>query len=464
MTCPGNSVWDGNSNSCVCRSNLSWIGNQCACPSNSIWNGNECVCPGNSNWDGKKCVCPTSTHWNGSNCAECTGGRIWDGKQCACPTNTHWTGASCQECTGGRNWDTSRKACVCPNGRFWTGLSCAPPPPRAPYAGFDCSTATTDVEKIICGSPTLSILDWQLNKAYDAALRGPNAALVRKQQREWIKIRSSCTTEECLISTYRTRLNKLDPAFRPYSHGYIGGKDELFNEYAFNVPLSIPEERKREVRAEVEKRFYQNLELKGIRDKFLDPKDYDFMIGVALTGQFAEHLDLARVVGDQLSRGLATPLMQSQYETLRGRTFEVLDCHSNGAMICLHAITNHDIKAARIRLMGPQLTPGALRQWQDLIERGEVQGVEIYLSDRDPVPIASFYHTLTPILSAYLGEDIGPDLFDPLFVKKELPSMIKVGAPSVSVLFAPIECKEEPERMYSRKCHEATFLQPLIRE
>ena len=75
-----------------------------------------------------------------------------------------------------------------------------------------------------------------------------------------------------------------------------------------------------------------------------------------------------RVVFDELTKGQFSANEQRLYEKLRGKQFDVLGCHSNGAMICLAALENKDIKAENVVLYGPQVTRESLEMWDKLVQ------------------------------------------------------------------------------------------------
>jgi uncharacterized protein YecT (DUF1311 family) len=77
---------------------------------------------------------------------------------------------------------------------------------------FDCARAASLVEHAICASPTLSHLDSQLAVTYRAKLAAsaPDAVVaITRAQREWVKVRNTCTTAQCLTSAYQQRIKEL---------------------------------------------------------------------------------------------------------------------------------------------------------------------------------------------------------------------------------------------------------------
>jgi hypothetical protein len=108
-----------------------------------------------------------------------------------------------------------------------------------------------------------------------------------------------------------------------------------------------------------------------------DCSRYNFVLGMA--GSLDLFTDLSnRVVFDDLSNGKFSAQEQEFYDTkLRGKQFDELGCHSNGAMLCLAALENSDIKAKDVILYGP------------LVQDGRVKSVKVFLNENDPVAGAS---------------------------------------------------------------------------
>jgi len=74
-------------------------------------------------------------------------------------------------------------------------------------ASFDCTKATTKVEKMICANAGLSKLDGELGKAYFKVLKTFHGMpSIRQKQREWLKKRNKCGEVECLKSRYQERI------------------------------------------------------------------------------------------------------------------------------------------------------------------------------------------------------------------------------------------------------------------
>jgi len=80
----------------------------------------------------------------------------------------------------------------------------------AQAANFDCTKASTKVEKMICSNAELSKLDEDLNAAYQSAMQDESQAkTVRRVQKEWLKDRNSCANITCLKTAYETRVAQL---------------------------------------------------------------------------------------------------------------------------------------------------------------------------------------------------------------------------------------------------------------
>ena len=92
-------------------------------------------------------------------------------------------------------------------------------------ASFDCTKASTSVEKIICGDPQISHLDGQLANLYSAALRtGASPDAVRASQREWMKRRNACADSSCVKGAYEERI--IDPALVVMANDSTGMRED----------------------------------------------------------------------------------------------------------------------------------------------------------------------------------------------------------------------------------------------
>jgi hypothetical protein len=167
------------------------------------------------------------------------------------------------------------------------------------------------------------------------------------------------------------------------TEGLTGGMTWRYATYFGTLPPADDPARK-----QAEEEMKRRLARGGVdAAHFRNLADYDFVIGLALSSSVGG--DALRIVMDELSHGRWTEKwMQEEYEKLRGRSFEKLDCHSNGAMICLAAFTKGDIEAKSVRLLGPQVTADTLREWNKLLRehKGGIERLEIVMNDRDPVP------------------------------------------------------------------------------
>jgi uncharacterized protein len=81
-------------------------------------------------------------------------------------------------------------------------------------AGFDCSKATKDYEKVICADKGLSALDDKLVTTYRDLLEAPaDTSLIRIEQRDWAASRSNCIRnakpQVCLADAYSVRIDEL---------------------------------------------------------------------------------------------------------------------------------------------------------------------------------------------------------------------------------------------------------------
>jgi uncharacterized protein YecT (DUF1311 family) len=80
-------------------------------------------------------------------------------------------------------------------------------------AGFDCSKAATQVEKMICASSELSNLDEHLSRHYEGAkyALSESETCIKSDQLQWLKsIRNICKDNICLKMAYLNRLSELN--------------------------------------------------------------------------------------------------------------------------------------------------------------------------------------------------------------------------------------------------------------
>ena len=246
--------------------------------------------------------------------------------------------------------------------------------------------------------------------------------------------------------------------FQPSGHGMIGGVAWETTAYAFNVAPNMSPENELEVRREADKRLRAAMDRAGIdQANRIDPKQYNFIIGFAVSTNALTDL-MRRAIFDNLNKGRATPALQQQYNLLRGRSFEPLDCHSNGAMICLGALSNQDVAARHVRLFGPQITPGALAEWQQLLRSGKITSLEIYISAGDPIPAVShaarylvpgaFSHDTAVRLTSEVLKDVGV-----------LKQRLEEEGPSIKVIPVPCDAANRPGLFF--QCHEMTHYQKV---
>jgi uncharacterized protein len=80
-------------------------------------------------------------------------------------------------------------------------------------ASFDCATAKSQAEKVICADQALSRLDEELARQFAISTKNaadPDAqASVRREQQAWLKRRDACHDRACVEWTYRERLSEL---------------------------------------------------------------------------------------------------------------------------------------------------------------------------------------------------------------------------------------------------------------
>ncbi len=89
-------------------------------------------------------------------------------------------------------------------------------------AGFDCSKASTAVEKLICSDKELSKADQELSDVYSRALASSaKPGDFKKEQINWLRTqRDACRYQECLAAVYKNRIDVLS-APEPMEEYYL---------------------------------------------------------------------------------------------------------------------------------------------------------------------------------------------------------------------------------------------------
>jgi hypothetical protein len=173
-------------------------------------------------------------------------------------------------------------------------------------------------------------------------------------------------------------------------HGLVGGTTWT---YGFKRPgMSCDDKCKTEISGKLDSqlRLYcssQSNPAKCLSDGLpFTPADYDMVVSMA--NYHTDFEDLAtRVVFDNSTFGETTRQNREIFASLLDRNFDTLDCHSNGAMLCLAALRSGKTTAKVVRLFGPQITPEAAERWRTLSnDKNNPIKVEIYINNGDPVP------------------------------------------------------------------------------
>lgn len=88
----------------------------------------------------------------------------------------------------------------------------APAWPPRPGPAFDCSQAYTRAEHLICEDAVLSLMDWELNRAYaSASRRVDDPAALQRDEDDWRhRVRDACDTSRCIESAYNQRTAMLE--------------------------------------------------------------------------------------------------------------------------------------------------------------------------------------------------------------------------------------------------------------
>jgi hypothetical protein len=166
--------------------------------------------------------------------------------------------------------------------------------------------------------------------------------------------------------------------YRPSGNAFIGGTSWIVG---YNVQSENPA-----VIAKEREMLKKQMELAEIPYAAgIDFGRYNFVLGIGASTNILVDLK-NRVVFDEFQSGQFSAREQSLYNSLKDRQFGELACHSNGAMVCLAALENQDVRADRVVLYGPQITRESLKMWNELLQNGHVKSVQIYVNQNDPVP------------------------------------------------------------------------------
>ncbi len=84
----------------------------------------------------------------------------------------------------------------------------APPVVARARPSFDCGQARNTTERTICSDPVLADMDVAMARRYARMQNNVDekmAAILRDEQRAWLRRRDACSTRACLVSLYQAR-------------------------------------------------------------------------------------------------------------------------------------------------------------------------------------------------------------------------------------------------------------------
>ncbi len=119
------------------------------------------------------------------------------------------------------------------------------------------------------------------------------------------------------------------------------------------------------------------------------PESYDMVLSMGSAHTAIQDL-ATRVVWDGQSFGEFSRQNAPIFASLKGRHFDMLDCHSNGSMLCLAALRSKETTARKVRLFGPQINAEAAARWRDWLDKNPGSELEIYINNGDPIPAISW--------------------------------------------------------------------------
>jgi hypothetical protein len=254
-----------------------------------------------------------------------------------------------------------------------------------------CSAVTEGTpEDAACDAPRAALrADMQDHAAASRAFNAEVAAGARAQASAYFYALQSRT-----LTPMPDQGHPLDAPGAPAAglHGLVGGTTWT---YGFRGPAGgcAPA-----CRAEIDRRLGQQLALhcssqsdppKCLQDGLPFTKEnYDLVVSMASSHSAIEDL-ATRVVWDGAAFGEFSRQHQEIFASLKGRQFDVLDCHSNGAMLCLAALRSGETTAKSVRLFGPQINAESAALWSQYAAATGAK-LEIYINAGDPIPAASW--------------------------------------------------------------------------
>lgn len=89
-------------------------------------------------------------------------------------------------------------------------------PPRSGPA-FDCSQAWTRAEHLVCEDAVLSLMDWELARAYAKANRAvDDPGALQRDEDDWRhQVRDACDNTRCIEMAYDRRTAQLEAVAQP---------------------------------------------------------------------------------------------------------------------------------------------------------------------------------------------------------------------------------------------------------
>lgn len=78
-------------------------------------------------------------------------------------------------------------------------------------ASFDCTKASSQIEKMICADVELSSIDSKLGKVYKEVLNNSeDKQSIKTEQRNWMEIRNKCDSSDCILQAYENQITNLN--------------------------------------------------------------------------------------------------------------------------------------------------------------------------------------------------------------------------------------------------------------
>ena len=183
-------------------------------------------------------------------------------------------------------------------------------------ASFDCKSAASKIEKLICDDDELSKLDDDLSKAYQLSLeQSDDKQKATKDQRKWLKeVRNACQDENCLKTEYQKRIGtSIQIVAQAADNAQQNLNNSMHQKETLQMNQADLQVRGKQLRAAVDKRYRQLDEKDQINPQRGNNIDDVVTPFIAIGSSFDEAEIILRAAGFKVSPRQKHPYIINQY-------------------------------------------------------------------------------------------------------------------------------------------------------